>query len=182
MFKYILLIAIISSASAHSPAIVSIDPQYQLLINGFLEGSGLNALVPDLSGCETGSAKIIDSISRAIEAFKKTPMTTDDIAYGIKNIGIAVEAIGVAAKTCLSIPITFTKIYKYFSAISSDPSTYINGMGKNAISNLMRIVGDLLGINSLFDQKNYFEVGKRTGEVAKWILYVDMPKKLKFLE
>lgn len=182
MFKYFLLIVVILSASAQASAIDSIDPKYKQILDGFLEGSNLNHLLPDLTGCGHDSVKIVDSISRSIDAFKKVPLQVDDIAFGIANIGKAIEFIGVAANKCGSIPTNFKKIIEYCSSISSDPSVYIKRLGKNALDNIMQITSLIFIINKLFEDQKFYEVGKYIGDITKIIFSFEMPKNLKFLE
>ena len=122
MIKIIITFLIIAGAFSQSPAALS--PENQALINGFMEGSTLNSLIPDLTGCGGDTTKIVDSIGRAVEFFKRSPLAIEDIEGGVMQIGLAVEAIGTTAKKCSAIPTNFLKIYNYAVSLIHNSSAY----------------------------------------------------------
>ena len=182
MFKVTLIFALFITTFTQSPATIS--PENQQMIKGFLDGSKLGILIPDLSGCTADSKLIADAILAAVETFQKTPLLLEDVASGVMNIGIAIEQFGIAAKKCSSIPINFLHVLKYLKALFDSPSAYISGVKSNIILNVFALIGDLWQINSLYSESKYYEFGKNIGTIANLVLYVDFPAsghELKFL-
>lgn len=144
------------------------------LLNGFLEGSDLKKYVPDVSDCAANMTTVYHSINLAVEDFTKDVVSFDDIAHGIQMIGKAIEDISKATLSCKYLPGSLANAIIYLRKIALNPGNWFKLISASATRNTLYIMWDLYSLDSLITAKNYKEVGRKLGEIFKYIFAVDI--------
>jgi len=179
MGKFLILFALFIGVLSQSP--IPISPENQAIFNGFMNGSQLWSALPDFTGCGGNTTSIADSLSRALAYFRRSPLTSEDLEGGVRETGIAVEAVGLVVKKCTSIPVRFGIIYNYFNNIVNNSTYFLQETGMNALKNAYPIYTNLNGINEVYNQGNFYELGRRIGEVTRLLFSIQFPQVKKFL-
>jgi len=162
-----------------APQKINLSPEETTdLTNGFLEGSELKAILPNITECLKNTTEIYPAFAKAFECFSRPNITLVDIAEGVKNLGIAIEALAHAASSCQQIPEAINITVSYLKKIAANPSKYFNGVTNNLIYNGAYIAYDLWGLGTLWTQKQYRQFGSKIGEISKYILKVEMTMRL----
>jgi hypothetical protein len=179
MAKFLIIFALLIGVLSQSP--IPISPEDEALFNGFMNGSQLWSALPDFAGCGGNSTSILDSLSRASAYFRRSPLTSEDVEGGVREIGLAVEAVGLVVRKCTSIPTKFNNIYNFFNNIINNSTYFLEQTGLNILKNAYPIFTDLRDINEVYSQGNFYEFGRRLGEVARFLFSVQFPQVRKFL-
>ena len=179
MARLLILFALFIGALTQSPTPIS--PENLDILNGFLDGSQLRKALPDILGCGVNTTSIFDSFSRASVYFGRSPLTIDDIEGGIREIGFALDSLGLVMIKCTSIPDKFYNIFHYASNVINNTTYFIHEAGVNIMKNLCPIFNDLSDIKDVYNNRNFYEFGRRLGEIAGYIFNVQFPQIKKFL-
>jgi hypothetical protein len=156
-------------------ASVSLTPQQQTdILNGFLEGSELKKFIPDISDCAANTTSVVQAIRQAALDFSKANMTVNDIADGIQMVGVAIQGIANATRSCKNLPDSFRTAITYFGKIFADPANWLKLVSASATRNSIYIMMDLYGLESLISSGKYKDVGNKVGEVFKYIFKVEL--------
>jgi len=166
------------NATKHTPAFrasFSISPEQQIdLLNGFLEGSELKKIVPDVSDCTANMTSVVNAIRQAYADFNKTDPNFTDIADGIQMIGVAIQGLSNATRSCKNLPTAFKTIINYVGKIIADPSGWFAKVTKTAAGNSAYIMWDFYSLQSLIGTDKYKDIGFKLGEILKYVFKVDM--------
>jgi|LauGreDrversion4_2_1035121.scaffolds.fasta_scaffold1109408_1 hypothetical protein len=179
MAKFLIIFALFIGVLSQSP--IPISPETEALFNGFMNGSQLWDAIPDFRGCGGNTTFIIDSLSRASAYFNRIPFTTEDAVGGVREIGIAVEAIGIVISKCTTVPSKLSNVFNYINNLLSNSTYAIQEMGTNIFKNVYTIFTDFRDFSEIYNQGNFYECGRRLGEVARLIFSIDFPQIKKFL-
>jgi hypothetical protein len=163
-----------STSALLSSAKLNISPEQQTdVYNGFLEGSHLKKYVPDLSDCSANLTSVVNALRQTSEDFSKSNITFRDVADGILNIGVAIQGVANATKSCSKLPDTFRVIINYFHNISNDPINWINSVYANAMNNSRMLMIDLLSVQQAVQDQKYYDVGQKIGDIARLVFSID---------
>lgn len=156
-----------------------ISPEQQMdLLNGFLEGSELKKYIPDMTDCAANTTSVVNAIRQAVADFSKANATFDDIADGIRMIGVAIQGLANATKSCKNLPNATFVVIDYIKRIVNDTGRWFSLVSANAAKNSIWIMYDLYSLQSLIDSSKYKDAGFKIGEVFKYIFKVDLGVKL----
>jgi hypothetical protein len=172
-----------SSPSLGLRATFDATPEEQTdFYNGFLEGSHLKKFVPAVSDCSANVTSIINAFRQVAYDFGKRKITFQDVADGILNLGIAIQGVANATKSCQKLPDNFRVIINYFQNITSNTNDYINKVYMNAINNSMLIMVDLMAIQKFPQDIKYYDCGAKIGEIVRLLFNVDATNMMFFLK
>ena len=161
---------------SHSEAASKIyqEPQMIDLLNGFLEGSDLLKYLPNVSNCAANKTSIYKDLRVAVDDFTKSDMSFEDIADGIQMIGMAIQGLANSTRSCKNLPESFLNVIIYCRKIAADPGRWFKLISEMATKNSIFIMWDLYGLESLIKDTNYREIGRKLGEIFKYIFEVDL--------
>jgi len=142
---------------------------------GFREGTNLTDYLPDLTGCGVYSEKIYEFSQKAIQIFKSNLTVVELAAEGVRNIGFAIENIGIASESCVQIPQKSRLMIDYLVRVFKNFNAYLSAIGSNIFYNSYIILSEMYGIQDYFNKGQLREAGVHIGRAFTLIFYVNLP-------
>ena len=148
---------------------------YLTYFNGFLNGTGIFKIAPNIEGCDLSNEGFINSINDFSFYIKNETWKHQNVVEVIQDVsasfGYFFGNFSKIFRFCKNTPKETIELLKALGKYLSSPFVYIGNVMKTAISNPYYIYREYIRSRIFLEENNSYEAGQTVGKLVNLVFF-----------